>query len=160
MRQAVGAETVWKNRRHTRRGLVRLPLREAHNLNGQLNGRGWGSQFSKPFKPKRLMPTGRFNFGVRVNSVNASSPPRRSGGRGRGRRGLFRNSSRRFLRGQDEGFGDAQRGFGWTDENTINAALGRDAATTLAPDLGLVAVAAAEDWFVSWWGCCGRRGRF
>jgi len=67
MRQAVGAETVWKNRRPTRRGLVRLPLREAHNLNGQLNGRGWGSQFSKPFKPNRLMPTGRFNFGVRVN---------------------------------------------------------------------------------------------
>jgi len=66
MRQAVGAETLWKNRRHTRRGLVRLSLREAHNLNGQLNGRGWGSQFSKPFKPKRLMPTGRFNFGVRV----------------------------------------------------------------------------------------------
>jgi len=70
MRQAVGAETVWKNRRHTRRGLVRLPLREAHNLNGQLNGRGWGSQFSKPFMTKRLMPTGRFNFGVRVKLLN------------------------------------------------------------------------------------------
>ena len=69
MRQAVGAETVWKNRRHTRRGLVRLPLREAHNLNGQLNGRGWGSQFSKPFNPKSLMPTGRFNFGVRVKPL-------------------------------------------------------------------------------------------
>ena len=68
MRQAVGAETVWKNRRPTRRGLVRLPLREAHNLNGQLNGRGWGSQFSKPFMPKRLMPTGHFNFGVRVHA--------------------------------------------------------------------------------------------
>ena len=73
MRQAVGAETVWKNRRPTRRGLVRLPLREAHNLNGQLNGRGWGSQFSKPFKPDRLMPTGRFNFGVRVYITKSSA---------------------------------------------------------------------------------------
>ena len=66
MRQDVGAETFLKNRRPPRRVLVILPVREAHNCNGLLTGRGLGSQFSKPFMPKRLMQTGRFNFGVRV----------------------------------------------------------------------------------------------
>jgi hypothetical protein len=44
MRQDVGAETLWKNRRHTRRGLVRLPLREAHTLK-------WATDWQRLGKP-------------------------------------------------------------------------------------------------------------
>ena len=32
-------------------------------------GSGLGSQCSKPLMPKRWMPTGRFNFGVRDYSI-------------------------------------------------------------------------------------------
>ena len=44
MRQDVGAETLWKNRRHTRSGLVRLPLRAAHTLN-------WATDWQRLGKP-------------------------------------------------------------------------------------------------------------
>jgi hypothetical protein len=44
MRQDAGAETVWKNRSHTHRVLVR---------------------FFQTFAPNKLMQTGHFNFGFR-----------------------------------------------------------------------------------------------
>ena len=44
MCQAVGAETLWKYRRHARSGLVRLPLRAAHTLN-------WATDWQRLGKP-------------------------------------------------------------------------------------------------------------